>query len=172
MKSLPLKKEAHDIIVEFLETETYKQHLYMYLSLCASNAGFFDARKWFYDKSCDQSYSVRNLLSLLEKRGIKQAIPSVEKIEGEYPTLKSCFEYAFQCEMESIQEMEAGVRRLFPIDLLMFQEGMNFMCNNKWSLDRLQELITIFSAAESKEQELELESKQFGCHDSSPTVSA
>lgn len=168
MKALPLKKEAHDILKELVETEFYKQHLYMYLSMCASNAGFYDARKWFYEKSNDQSYSVRNLLEILEKRGIKEPLPAVEKIEGDYPTLKSCFQYAYDCEVESIQELEVAARKLFAIDLMVFQDAMNFLSNNKWAIDRLHCLISTFSAAESKEDELELESKEFGCHDSVP----
>ena len=170
MIGLPLKEEAHKIVKDLIETELYKQHLYMYLSLCASNVGFYDARRWFYEKSNDQSCSVRNLLSMLEKRGIKEPLPSVDQITGDYSSLKAAFQEAYDCEVESIVELQKAVRKLLDIDVLAFSELLNFLSSNKWSIERLHDLINVFSAAESKEDELELESKEFGCHDNAPVT--
>ena len=157
--ALPVK--AKEIFEELFEGECCESNVYLQLSVMLANAGFQDGANWAWQKSQDERGAAKRWADYAQTRGV---VISMEKYEEEKVTatdMKSAVLEAGKLELKALERLESACRMMFDVDLLSYSEIQSYLSSQKWELDEMQKMWTVFSQLESFEDQYETQRTYF-----------
>lgn len=122
-----LPQEALDIINSLASLEYEQVSFYKRLGQQANTLGYLRAEKYFMQESHEENEHFEKWEKYVNGRGNDFIIPEVSKQKDSYKNLYELIEAALEKEIEVSKFYAKKVTRLFEIDLLSFQEAMDFI---------------------------------------------
>lgn len=120
----PLPEKAIEILNGLLDLRRDREDDMMYLAKCCSYAAYRKAKRFFQDKSNSEENYEDSLVEYMIGRGYKPVFPKENDVDKdtdiEFTGLKSAIKYGLELCIETTEEYEKAIKKMFDIDMMSY----------------------------------------------------